>query len=160
MVTQGGSMSWGHPTTHATRCNTPQHTCGDTGWPEDLEYDRRLLSKDFCPLWSCFETIFPVSIHIFTHVYRPTQSMIYVHLLVTRFQQSILCIVWYKCSTSCYEDFMFQDLILHTRLCSTSFISQHFWVVDFHLINMIRRKYFVPVRYQISKGKSARLALE
>ena len=35
-------------------------------------------------------------------------------------------------------------LILRTWLCGTDFISQNDWVVDFHLINMIRRKCFIP----------------
>ena len=68
---------------------------------------------------------------------RPTQSMIYVHLLasVKRFQESILLIVQYKYSKSCTEDFTLQDLNLRTGLCGTGFISQHSRVVDFHLIN-------------------------
>jgi len=57
------------------------------------------------------------------------------------------------------KDFMLQNLILRTRLCSTGFISQHCWVVDFHLINMIRRKCFAPDIYQLWQGKSAGLAL-
>ena len=44
---------------------------------------------------------------------------------------------------------------------TTPFISQHCqcWVVGFHLINIIRRKYFVSVRYQLPQGESAGMAL-
>ena len=34
-------------------------------------------------------------------------------------------------------------------------ITQHGWVVDFHIINMIRWKCFVWVRYQLAEGNSA-----
>jgi len=54
----------------------------------------------------------------------PTQSMIYVHCLVARFENIIFFIVQYKYQKSCEEDQMLQDVILHTRLCSTSFITQ------------------------------------
>ena len=92
---------------------------------------------------------------------RPTQSIIYMPLLVCVFQKSSLLIVQYnfeyvKC---CSKDFTLQNLILSTGLCSTGFIPQHCWVVDFHLINMIRWKCFVPGLYQLRKGKSAGLAL-
>ena len=55
---------------------------------------------------------------------RPTQSMIYVQLLVNRFQKSLLLIVRYKYFQICSKDFILQDLILRTRLCSTNLISQ------------------------------------
>ena len=66
---------------------------------------------------------------------RPTQSMIYVHLLVKTLQEIILLIIQYKFLKSCTEDFTLQDLILRTRLCGTCFISQHCRVVVFWLIN-------------------------
>jgi len=49
----------------------------------------------------------------------PTQSMIYVPILVIRFQESILLIVQYKYLESCSEDFIVQNLILRTRSCGT-----------------------------------------
>jgi len=52
------------------------------------------------------------------------------------------------------------DLILRTRVCGTSFIPQHCWVVDFHLTKMVGWKCFVPGLYQLRKGKSTGLALE
>jgi len=42
--------------------------------------------------------------------------MIYVHVLVDRFQKSALLIVQYKYSKNCCEDFILQDLILRTRI--------------------------------------------
>jgi len=58
------------------------------------------------------------------------------------------------------KDPILEHLILRTRLCSTGFISQHGWFVDFHLINVRRRKWVLPVRYKIRKGKHARLTLK
>jgi len=91
---------------------------------------------------------------------RPTKSIIYVPLLVRVFHKSVLLIVQYKYLKNFPKDFPLQNLILRTRLCGTGFIPQHRWVVDFHLIDMIRRKYFVPGLYQIRKGKSVGLALK
>jgi len=96
--------------------------------------------------------------HIDEVIYVP-QPMIYVPLLVNGFQKSILLIVQYAYFKSCSEDVLLQVLILRTSFCGTAFISQHCWFVDFHLINMIRRKRFVPVRYQLPKGKSSGQAL-
>jgi len=84
----------------------------------------------------------------------------YVHLLVNRFQKSILLIIQYRCLKSCSEDFMLQDLILRTRLCGTGFVPQHCWVVHFHPTKIVGWKCFVPVRYQLPKGKLAGLALQ
>ena len=81
-------------------------------------------------------------------LHRPTQSMIYVHFLVNRFEKSILLIVQYKYSKSCAEDQMFQDLILRTRLCGTSFITHPGWLTYFHATKMVGRIFFVPVQYQ------------
>jgi len=55
---------------------------------------------------------------------RPTQSMIYVPLLVNRFQNSGLLIVQYKYVKSFSEDFILQNLILCTRSCGTGFITE------------------------------------
>jgi len=74
---------------------------------------------------------------------RPTQEIMYVHFLVNRFEESILLIVQYKYLKSGPKDFIRKDLILRTRLCENGFVSQHCWVVDFHLINRMRRKCFV-----------------
>jgi len=56
---------------------------------------------------------------------RPTQSFIYVPLLVCVFHRSILLIVQYKYLESCSKDFKLLNLILCTRLCGTGFIPQH-----------------------------------
>jgi len=49
---------------------------------------------------------------------------------------------------------MLQDLILRTKLRGTGFITQQCWVIHFRLTKMVRRKCFVPVTYQLLKGKS------
>jgi len=59
---------------------------------------------------------------------RPTQSIIYVPLQISRFQESILLIVQYKYLKSCCEDSILQNLILRTRLCGTGLITQPSWV--------------------------------
>jgi len=61
-----------------------------------------------------------------------TQSIMYVPLQVIRFHKSILLIVQYKYLKSCSEDFILKILILHTRSCSTAFITQHSWLLHFH----------------------------
>ena len=43
-----------------------------------------------------------------------------------------------------FQRFNSPGLIFGTWLCGTGFISQNDWVVDFHLINMIRRKCLPP----------------
>jgi len=58
---------------------------------------------------------------------RPTQSIIYVPLQISRFQESILLIVQYKYLKSCCEDSILQNLILRTRLCGTGLITQPSW---------------------------------
>ena len=45
--------------------------------------------------------------------------------------------------------FSLQNRILRTRLCRTGFISQHCWVVDFHMINIIKSQCFLPGLYQL-----------
>ena len=63
--------------------------------------------------------------------------MIYVSLLVNRFQKSILLIVQYNYLKSCSEDFIFQNLNLFTRSCSTGFIPQPLWFLHFHPTKMV-----------------------
>jgi len=94
------------------------------------------------------------------HLSRPTQSMIYVPLLVCVFHKSMLLIVQHKYSKSCSKDFKLQNLILRTRLCGTGFILQHCSVVDFHLTKIVRWKYFVKGLYQLREGKSKGPALK
>jgi len=65
------------------------------------------------------------------------------------FHKSILLIVQYKILKS-----KLQNLILRTILCGTGFISQHGWVVDFHVTKMVKWKCFAPGLYQLRKGKS------
>jgi len=66
-----------------------------------------------------------------------------------------LHIVQYKYLKSCSEDCVLQDLILRTRLCGTSVISQDCWVADFRLINIVL--YQSDTRSQ--RGKLAGLPL-
>jgi len=73
---------------------------------------------------------------------------------MARFQQNNLLTVQYKYSKSVPEHQMLKDPILRTRWFSTGFITNHGWVVHFRLTKMVRRKWFVPVRYQLPKGKS------
>jgi len=56
-------------------------------------------------------------------------------------------------------DRMLEHLMLRTRLCGTSFIAQPGWLFHFHPTKMVGQKCFVPVRYQLPKGKWAGLAL-
>ena len=90
----------------------------------------------------------------------PTQSMIYVPLLVCVFHKSIWLVFQYKYFKSCSKDFKLQNLILRTRLCGTGFIPQHCWVVDFQVTKMVRRKCLVPGLYQLRKGISTGLVLK
>jgi len=83
----------------------------------------------------------------------PTQTIIYVPLMVNRFQKSILLIVQYNFLKSCSRDFILQNLILRTRKCGTGFITQSSWGFYFHLtIMMVRWKCFVPQLYQFWRG--------
>ena len=97
--------------------------------------------------------------YIFTYMYtRPTQSIIYVPLQVPRFHKSILRIVQYKYLKSCSEDFILKNLILHTRSCSTAFITQHSWLLHFRqaeicLVEMICTT-VVPARRGFLGGAS------
>ena len=59
--------------------------------------------------------------------------------------------LWFSTNTQIGGQ-MLQDLILRTRLCSTGFFTQYGWVVHFRLTKMVRRKCFVPVRYQLPRG--------
>jgi len=85
----------------------------------------------------------------------PTQSIMYVPLQVNRSQKYILLIVQYK-----YINFILQNLILRTRLCGTGFITQPSCVLEFHLTESVRRKWFVLAVYQFWKGISAGPALK
>jgi len=137
-----------HTPTHIRTCvgvRMTGHRHSKRIWHNSREASATLVTKKF---------------GTFIYILRPTQSMMYVPLLVNRCQESILLFVQYKYLKSFPEDFMLQDLILRTRLCGTGFASQHCWVVDFCLINMFRRKCFAPIRYQLLKGKSAGLALQ
>ena len=91
---------------------------------------------------------------------RPTQSLMYVPLLVNRFQKIILRIVQYKYLKSCSGDFTLQNLILRTRSCGTGFVTQSSWVFRFRLTTMVMLKCFVPQLYQFRRGISGGAALE
>jgi len=71
--------------------------------------------------------------------------MIHFHCLIARFQESVLLIIQYKLFKSFLEDKMLQDLIFCTRWCGTGFISQHCWVVHFHLINYDQAQIFCTI---------------
>jgi len=62
--------------------------------------------------------------------------MIYIPLLVNRFQKSILLIVQYKYLKSCSKDFIPQNLMLRTRSCGTAYITQFSWLLHFHPTQM------------------------
>jgi len=78
--------------------------------------------------------------------------MMYVTLQVNRFQKIILLIVQYKWLKSFSNNFILQNLILHTRLCCTGFITQFSWLSDFLVTNMDSRKTFVLTVYQLQKA--------
>jgi len=85
--------------------------------------------------------------------------MIYVPLLVNRFQKSVLLIVQYKYVKSCSGDFFLQNLILRRISCGTGFITEPSWLLHFHPTKMVGRKCFVQVRYQPRMGISGGPAL-
>jgi len=91
---------------------------------------------------------------------RATQSMIYVPLLLHRFHNFFLLIVQYKYLQSCSVDFIFQNLNLRTRSCGTGFVTEPSWLLHFHPTNMVGRKCFVPLRYQLRSGISRGPALK
>ena len=103
---------------------------------QHLEFHRRSLlniSYDTLSCWVCHITLFLVE-----YVIRPTQSIMYVPLLVNTFQKRILLIVQYTYLESCSEDLILQNVILRTRSCSTSVISQHSWLLHFHPTEICR----------------------
>ena len=80
---------------------------------------------------------------------RPTQYILCVPLLIATFRKKCLLMV----GADMHE---FSSASKHSNLC----ITHHGWIVEFYLINMIRRKCFVPVRYQHPTGKLEGLALQ
>jgi len=68
--------------------------------------------------------------YMFCMCVRPTQSIIYVPLLVCVFHKSILLIVQYKYFKSYSKDFKLQNLILRTQLCVTGFSPQQSWILN------------------------------
>jgi len=86
--------------------------------------------------------------------------MVYVPLLVNRFQKSVLLIVQYKYLKFCSGDFILQNLILRTISCGTGFITEPSWLLHFQPTKMVGRKCFVPPRYQLQRGISGRPALK
>jgi len=91
---------------------------------------------------------------------RPTQAIIYVPLLVNRFQKSILLIVQYKDLKSCSGDCILQNLILRTRSCGTGSVTRSSWGFHSRQIYMIGRKCFVPQFYQFRRGIAGGPALK
>jgi len=101
--------------------------------------------------------------YIYMYIYirnRPTQTIIYVPLMVNRFQKRILLIVQYKYLKSCPGDFILQNLILRTRSCEPGVITQSSWVFHFHPTIMVGWKFFVPQFYQFRNGISGGAALK
>ena len=92
--------------------------------------------------------------------YRPTQTIIYVPLLVNRLQKIVVLIVQYKFFKSCSRDFILQNLILRTRSCATGFSTQSSWVFHFHPTIMVGWKCFVPQLYQFRRDISGGPALK
>jgi len=86
--------------------------------------------------------------------------MMYVPLPVNRFQKSVLLIVQYTYLKSCSGDFILQNLILRTRLCSNGFITQSSWLLHFHPTKMVGWKCVVPLRYQLRRGMLGAPALK
>jgi len=64
----------------------------------------------------------------------------------------VLLIVQYKYLKSFSKDFIVQNLIIHTRLWGTNFITQSSWHSDFSVTNIVRIKRFVLAVYQYKKG--------
>jgi hypothetical protein len=64
----------------------------------------------------------------------------------------ILLIVQYKYLKSFSKDFIVKNLILHTRLWGTNFITQPSWQSDFSVTNIVRIKRFVLAVYQYQKA--------
>ena len=95
-----------------------------------------------------------------SHKSRPTQSMIYVPLLVNRLQKSVELIIQYQILKPCSGEFILQNLIPCTRSCGTGFITEPSWLVHFQPTKMVGRKCFVPLRYQLRRGSSGGPALK
>jgi len=69
-------------------------------------------------------------------------------LHVNRSQKWILLIIQYKCTNNIPKIFIFQNLILRTKLCYTGFIPQPSWFSDFNLTESVIFKWFVLAVYQ------------
>jgi len=105
----------------ATHCNTLQHTATHCKALQHIATHCNTLHTMQHPATHCNKLQ-----HIVTHYstlhntgIRPTQSMIYVPLLVNRFQKSVLLFVQYKQLKSCSGDLILQNVILRTRSCGT-----------------------------------------
>jgi len=83
---------------------------------------------------------------------RTTQSIIYLLSLIHRFWKDIFLIVRYKYSKSYSEDFFLQNLILPTRSCGAGFYYSTLWAFSFPPVQMVGRKCFVTLRYQLPRG--------
>ena len=87
-------------------------------------------------------------------VNRPTQSILNIPFQVNGLHKSILLIVQYKYTKSCSEDFILKNLILRTRSCGTTIITQHSWLFHFGqaeicLFEMICSTVVQPVPWKI-----------
>ena len=121
-------------------------------WPSHVTHVNDITYMTRCDITLC--------VCCFVVTYRPTQSIMYVPLQVNRFKKIILLIVRYKYLKSCSRRFYCPNLILCTRLCGTMFITQPSCLFDFHLTELVRRKWFVLAVYQFWKGISAGPALK
>jgi len=74
----------------------------------------------------------------FHHIHRPTQSMICVPLQLNGFQKFIYLLL----STNIWNHFIFQNLILRTRLCGAGFINLTSCVFDFRLTEICQAEIF------------------
>ena len=139
----------------ATHCNTLQHTATHRRvketyclWTHMGGAACVLASHAHALIYVCVTHSLTL-IHSLTHTHSLTHSHSFTHyppdpinylcsLPGVCFHKSIWRIVQYKCLKCCSKDFTLQDLILRTRLCGTGYIPQHYWVVDFHLTQMVR----------------------
>ena len=118
----------------AAHCDTLQHTATHCKALQHIATHCNTLHTMQHPATHCNKLQ-----HIVTHYstlhntgIRPTQSMIYVPLLVNRFQKSVLLFVQYKQLKSCSGDLILQNVILRTRSCGTGVITEPSWLLHFH----------------------------
>jgi len=91
------------------------------------------------PIHSCCS---PPSSHVSQNIYMFKTQNMYMFKI-------ILLIPQYKCT-------WIRQCIKYCTVCMT----QHSWVIHFCTAKKVKRTWFVPVKYQLPKGTSAKLALK